>query len=154
MAVLPLLLGREKNAVSLSAPLLLREMNTGRGCGMKFRTVTLVFIAPPLSCIPTLSCQNLACKLTEQAKDDCPRIVDMDWTYRDKNRQRMHSKFLTIHKSGITTTQLLTVMKLPLLHFFIFLMTRSESSISNESLHFTHQYPNWLLKVMVTAALL
>lgn len=111
MAVLPLLLGREKNAVRLSAPLLLREMNTGRGCGRKFRTVTLVFLAPPLSGIPALGCQSLARKLTEQTKDDCPRIVDMDWTYGDKTRQRMHSKFMNLHKSVITT-QLLTVTQL------------------------------------------
>lgn len=83
MAVLPLLLGGKENAVNLSAPLLLREMNTGRGCGMKHRTVSLVFLfaVPSLGHLPTFNCRtNLACKLTEQAEDDCPRIMDMDWT--------------------------------------------------------------------------
>lgn len=32
-------------------------------------------------------------------------------------------------------------------------MTQSESSISHESLHFTHQYPDWLLRAMMAAAL-
>lgn len=95
MAVLPLLLGGEENAVSVVAPLLLREMNGRRGCGMKHRTVSLVFffIAPPLGCLPTFNCRtDLACKLTEQAKDDRPWIVEMDWTYSDKNKQRVNLK--------------------------------------------------------------
>lgn len=62
---------------------------------MKHRAVSLVFFfaAPSLGCLPTFNCRtNLACKLTEQAKDDRPRIVDMNWTYRDENKQRVDLK--------------------------------------------------------------
>lgn len=82
MAVLPLLLGGEENAfLSLLAPLLLREMNGRRGCGMKHRTLSAVvlFITSHLNCFPSLNCwTNLACELTEQTQDDRPRIVDMN----------------------------------------------------------------------------
>lgn len=90
MAVLPLLLGREENAVYLSAPLLLREMNAVRGCRMKHGTVSLVFFfaADSFVCLPTYNCwANLACKVIEKAEDDRARIVDVNGTYRGKKKK-------------------------------------------------------------------
>lgn len=99
--------GRGKNAVSLAALLFLGEMNAGRGHGMKHRTVPFIFfVALPLSCPPTFNrWPNLACKLTEQAKDDRSRIVDVDWTYREKTKSCHTEK---------TTSQLITVLELHL----------------------------------------
>lgn len=96
-AVFPLFLGREENAVSLLTPFLLRDVNGGRWCGVKHGTVSLffVFVASPHSRLSAIDCwTNLACKLTEQAKDDRPRIMDVDWTYREEGKkQRMNWKW-------------------------------------------------------------
>lgn len=62
---------------------------------MKHGAVSLVFFftAPSLGHLLTFNCwTNLASKVTKQAKDDRPWIVDMDWTYRDKNKQRVDLK--------------------------------------------------------------
>lgn len=96
MAVLSLLLGGEENTVRLAAPLLLREMNGGRGCGMKHGTVSLLPLLltfAPLTGLPSLNrWTDLACKLTQQAKDDGSWVVKVHWTYGGiKNKKQKTS---------------------------------------------------------------
>lgn len=91
MTVLPLLLGGKEHAVHPSTPLLLREVNAGRGSGMVHGAVCLVFLffftALPLGRLPTVDGRtHLACEMTQQADDHRPRIVDMDRTYTDEKQ--------------------------------------------------------------------
>lgn len=92
MAVFSLLLGGDKHAVDLCTSLLLREMDTGGGCGMKDGTVSLALVlfltAPSLTCLHTFNCwTNLASKVIKQAEDDRPSVVNMDRPYKDNKAE-------------------------------------------------------------------
>lgn len=87
MEVLSLFLEREENAVILLAPLLLRDVNTGRRCRLEHGTASLIAHLR-LSFTPAFNGRaNLTRKVTEQTEDDRSWIMDMNWTYRDKKSQ-------------------------------------------------------------------
>lgn len=85
MAVLSLFLRREENAVGLLAPLFLRDVNTGRRCRLEHETVSPITSPTRLSRIPAFKGRaDLTRELTEQTEDDRSWIMDMNWTYRDR----------------------------------------------------------------------
>lgn len=87
MAVLPLLLEGEENAVGLLAPLLFGDVNAGR---RRWRERRAASVVARLSRAPDVEGRtNLTRKLTQETEDDGSPVMDVNRTYRDEKERKM-----------------------------------------------------------------